>query len=205
VNHFKSFLEEATLDEAPLQTVLELSWDYTSSFPKGVLKRTEAEELKREWDLTRAAVRKVVKPLGGLMTTTTAPSPKSPKKVGSIVIGTRGDAGRLDSAKIKAALAKEIDVGSMTVKNLGEDLEEKYTKPTAAEIKKDQDRERKASGYKKPSMTDKSARKRMYGESTKAYAASLERMANDKKLKDISDSDRKTLAKLADLMKKANK
>ena len=42
------------------------------------------------------------------------------------------------------------------------------------------------------------------GESTAAYAASLERMANDKKLKDISPADRKTLAKLADLMKKAN-
>ena len=42
-------------------------------------------------------------------------------------------------------------------------------------------------------------------ESTAAYAASLERMANDKKLKDISPADRKTLAKLSDMMKNANK
>lgn len=41
-------------------------------------------------------------------------------------------------------------------------------------------------------------------ESTKAYAASLEKMANDKKLKNISKKDRDTLAKLADLMKNAN-
>lgn len=41
-------------------------------------------------------------------------------------------------------------------------------------------------------------------ESTKAYAASLEKMANDKKLKSISKADRETLAKLADLMKNAN-
>ena len=38
-------------------------------------------------------------------------------------------------------------------------------------------------------------------ESTKAYAASLEKIANDKKLKKISKKDRETLAKLADLMK----
>ena len=41
-------------------------------------------------------------------------------------------------------------------------------------------------------------------ESTKAYAASLEKMANDKKLKNISKKDRDTLSKLADLMKNAN-
>ena len=38
-------------------------------------------------------------------------------------------------------------------------------------------------------------------ESTKAYAASLEKMANDKKLKNISKKDREILAKLADMMK----
>lgn len=38
-------------------------------------------------------------------------------------------------------------------------------------------------------------------ESTKAYAASLEKMANDRKLKNISKKDREILAKLADMMK----
>ena len=37
--------------------------------------------------------------------------------------------------------------------------------------------------------------------STKAYAASLEKIANDKKLRNISKQDRETLAKLANLMK----
>jgi hypothetical protein len=41
-------------------------------------------------------------------------------------------------------------------------------------------------------------------ESTKAYAASLEKMANDRKLKNISKKDRDTLSKLADMMKNAN-
>ena len=41
-------------------------------------------------------------------------------------------------------------------------------------------------------------------ESTKAYAASLEKMASDKKLKNISKKDRETLAKIAELMKGAN-
>jgi len=42
------------------------------------------------------------------------------------------------------------------------------------------------------------------GESTKAYADSLEKIANDKKLKSISKKDRETLAKIAELMKGAN-
>jgi len=41
-------------------------------------------------------------------------------------------------------------------------------------------------------------------ESTKAYAASLEKIANDKKLKNISNKDREMLAKIADMMKNAN-
>jgi hypothetical protein len=41
-------------------------------------------------------------------------------------------------------------------------------------------------------------------ESSKAYAASLEKMASDKKLKNISKKDRDILAKLADMMKNAN-
>jgi Holliday junction resolvasome RuvABC DNA-binding subunit len=41
-------------------------------------------------------------------------------------------------------------------------------------------------------------------ESTAAYAASLEKMASDKKLKGITPKDRETLAKLAAMMKSAN-
>ena len=43
-----------------------------------------------------------------------------------------------------------------------------------------------------------------FDESTAAYAASLEKMANDKKLKGITPKDRETLAKLAAMMKSAN-
>ena len=41
-------------------------------------------------------------------------------------------------------------------------------------------------------------------ESTAEYAKSLEKIANDKKLKAISKSDKATLSKLADMMKNAN-
>jgi len=41
-------------------------------------------------------------------------------------------------------------------------------------------------------------------ESTKAYADSLEKIANDKKLKNISNKDREMLAKIANMMKNAN-
>lgn len=42
-------------------------------------------------------------------------------------------------------------------------IEEAYRKPTEAEIKKDKERERKASGKKRPSMDHKSVSKKMYG------------------------------------------
>lgn len=44
-----------------------------------------------------------------------------------------------------------------------EQVEEAYRKPTEAEIKKDKERERKASGKKRPSMDHKSVSKKMYG------------------------------------------
>lgn len=44
-----------------------------------------------------------------------------------------------------------------------EQVEEAYRKPTPAEIAKDKERERKASGKKRPSMDHKSASKKMYG------------------------------------------
>ena len=50
--NFKTYIQEAKLTQA-----LEIKVDYTSTFPKGSLKRTEAEELKKEWDEI-AAMRK---------------------------------------------------------------------------------------------------------------------------------------------------
>lgn len=44
-----------------------------------------------------------------------------------------------------------------------EQVKEAYRKPTEAEIKKDKERERKASGKKRPSMDHKSVSKKMYG------------------------------------------
>lgn len=46
--------------------------------------------------------------------------------------------------------------------------------------------------------------KMVMGESTADYAAALEKIANDKKVKEITPKDRETLSKLAQMMKSAN-
>lgn len=93
------------------------------------------------------------------------------------------------------------------------DNEEKNEAMSLRDIKNKKEREerRKKDGETRQQRMKRKVYGNMMGglkdaveESTAAYAASLERMANDKKLKDISPADRKTLAKLADLMKKAN-
>ena len=120
--------------EAKLTQVLEIKVDYTKSFPTGSLKRTEAEELKQEWDVCRSEVKKVVKPLGGLVTDTTSPSPQSGKRVGTISVGTRGDASKLDVKKIKAAL-KNVDTSGMTITKLNESTTHCSDKCCGADVK----------------------------------------------------------------------
>ena len=122
MNNFKKFLE---LEEAPLTLVLEIEVDLGVSFEKTALKRTPSEELKSEWDLYRREIRRVVKPLGGLITDTKSPSNKAApngKRIGTVTVGTRGDASKLDPAKIKAALSKNVEVSDMTITRLDESL-----------------------------------------------------------------------------------
>ena len=128
--NFKTYIQEAKLTQA-----LEIKVDYTSAFPKGSLKRTEAEELKSEWDLCRSEVRKIVKPLGGLVTDTESPSLQSGKRVGTISVGTRGDASKLNPAKIKAALSKNVDVAGMKISKLNEDTKRCSDKCCGSDVK----------------------------------------------------------------------
>lgn len=110
-----------------LEMALEIEVDLGVSFEKDALKRTPAAELKSEWDLYRSEIRRVVKPLGGLITDTKSPSNKAApngKRIGTVTVGTRGDASKLDPAKIKAALSKNVEVNDMTITRLDESLEE---------------------------------------------------------------------------------
>jgi hypothetical protein len=122
---FDEDLDESVIDEvsAPnsLEMALEIEVDLGVSFEKGALRRTEAEELKREWDLYRLEIRKVVKPLGGLVIDQEAPSPKvssNGKRIGTMTIGTRGDTSKLDPRKIKAALSRNVEVADMVITKL---------------------------------------------------------------------------------------
>ena len=75
----------------------------------------------------------------------------------------------------------------------GKKMKKSFKNQSAAEkfIKKMQDQE-DVRGYN------------MYAESTAEYAKSLEKIANDRKLKNISKKDKETLKKIAALMSKAN-
>ena len=109
-----------------LEMALEIEVDLGVSFEKTALKRTPAAELKSEWDLYRSEIRRVVKPLGGLITDTKSPSNKATpngKRIGTVTVGTRGDASKLDPAKIKAALSKNVEVNDMTITRLDESKE----------------------------------------------------------------------------------
>lgn len=121
------FDEEVQLDEA-LEMALEIEVDLGVTFDKGPLRRTEAEELKREWAVYRQEIAKVIKPLGGLVTDTFAPNPKMTntkgQRLGTMTIGTRGDTSKFDPRKIKAALSRSVDITDMKITKLDEELEE---------------------------------------------------------------------------------
>ena len=81
-----------------------------------------------------------------------------------------GGAGDWGTDKARAKLQKdtpgqEITKGKKmkTFKDVLTGIDEAYRKPTAAEIKKDKERERKASGKSRSSMSHKSAKGNMYG------------------------------------------
>lgn len=134
---FDEDLDESTINEVSmsnsLEQAIEIEVDLGVTFDKGTLTRTDAEELKRDWAVYRQEIAKVVKPLGGLVTDTTAPNPRMTntkgQRLGTVSIGTRGDASKLDAKKIKAVLSRSVDVADMKITNLNEesDLQEKIT------------------------------------------------------------------------------
>jgi hypothetical protein len=123
---FDEDLDESTINEVSmpnsLEQAIEIEVDLGVTFDKGTLKRSDAEELKREWDLYRLEIRKVIKPLGGLVIDSVAPSARMTnskgQRLGTMIIGTRGDTSKFDPRKIKAALSKNVDVVDMKITKL---------------------------------------------------------------------------------------
>ena len=127
---FDEDLDESTINEVSmpnsLEQAIEIEVDLGVTFDKGALKRSDAEELKREWDLYRLEIRKVIKPLGGLVIDSVAPNPRMTntkgQRLGTMTIGTRGDTSKFDPRKIKAALSKNVDVMDLKITKLDEAL-----------------------------------------------------------------------------------
>lgn len=114
--------EEVELDEA-LQSVTKIKFDYNDTMPKNA-KPSDVGGLKQDWNNDRAAVRSAVKPLGGLVTDSEAPS-RTNKFVGTLSIGTRGDASKLSNSAIqKAVKSKGAEIQNNQFMSESVDLEE---------------------------------------------------------------------------------
>ena len=114
--------EEVELDEA-LQSVTKIKFDYKDTMPKNA-KPSDVGGLKQDWNNDRAAVRSAVKPLGGLVTDSEAPS-RTNKFVGTLSIGTRGDASKLSNSAIqKAVKSKGAEIQNNQFMSESVDLEE---------------------------------------------------------------------------------
>lgn len=102
--------DEEEVDEA-LQPVTKIRFDYKDTLPKSP-KPSDVGGLKQDWKSEKMSVQSAVKSLGGLVTDSEAPS-TSNKFVGTISIGTRGDASKLSNAAIqKAVKSKGAEIQS---------------------------------------------------------------------------------------------
>ena len=114
--------EEVELEEA-LQSVTKIKFDYKDTMPKNA-KPSDVGGLKQDWNNDRTAVRSAVKPLGGLVTDSEAPS-RTNKFVGTLSIGTRGDASKLSNSAIqKAVKSKGAEIQNNQFMSESVDLEE---------------------------------------------------------------------------------
>ena len=114
--------EEVELDEA-LQSVTKIKFDYKDTMPKDP-KPSDVGGLKQDWNNDRTAVRSAVKPLGGLVTDSEAPS-RTNKFVGTLSVGTRGDASKLSNSAIqKAVKSKGAEIQNNQFMSESVDLEE---------------------------------------------------------------------------------
>lgn len=115
-------VESVELDEA-LQSVTKIKFDYKDTMPKNA-KPSDVGGLKQDWNNDRTAVRSAVKPLGGLVTDSEAPS-RTNKFVGTLSVGTRGDASKLSNSAIqKAVKSKGAEIQNNQFMSESVDLEE---------------------------------------------------------------------------------
>lgn len=111
---------------------------------------------------------------------------------------------QIGNVKIKSALADKDNPKHKAAKSIMAKVRDKIK--NALSKKKEEPKKEKP---KKKSKSADAQNAALYGgnlsfESTKAYGKTLDKMASDRKLKNISKKDRELLAKLAQMMKTAN-
>lgn len=200
--------EESDLTEA-LVKVTDVEFNYRDQLPNSP-KTSDLGAIKDEWKKDRVALRDAVKKMGGLVTNTVAPS-RGNRWVGTVTIGTRGDASKLDDKSIqKAVKGHGIEIHSNQFRE-STNLEEqkyavKYTHPTDKKSGKTTGPLSKAAADKKAAMGNRVDR--VGGKYTvipHVEAAGQEYTAVPIKTGDVSQADRLTIAKMDAIMKKRSK
>jgi hypothetical protein len=206
-NAMRGKVESTNLEEA-LVKVTDVEFNYRDQLPNSP-KTSDLGAISGEWKQDRIALRDAVKKMGGLVTNTVAPS-RGNKWVGTVTIGTRGDASKLDDKSIQKAVKRHgIEIHSNQFKestNLEEKYAVKYTHPTDKKSGKTTGPMSKAAADKKAAMGNRVDR--VGGKYTvipHVEAAGQEYTAVPIKTGDVSQADRLTIAKMDAIMKKRSK
>lgn len=112
------------LEEA-LVKVTDVEFNYRDQLPNSP-QPSDLGAIANEWKQDRMALRDAIKRMGGLVTNTIAPS-RGTKWVGTVTIGTRGDASKLDDKSIQNAVKKHgIEIHSDQFRESTESVNENY-------------------------------------------------------------------------------
>lgn len=112
------------LDEA-LVKVTDVEFNYRDQLPNSP-KPSDLGAIANEWKQDRMALRDAIKKMGGLVTNTIAPT-RGTKWVGTVTIGTRGDASKLDDKSIQKAVKNHgIEIHDNQFRESTETVNENY-------------------------------------------------------------------------------
>jgi hypothetical protein len=112
------------LEEA-LVKVTDVEFNYRDQLPNSP-QPSDLGAIGNEWKQDRMALRDAIKKMGGLVTNTIAPT-RGTKWVGTVTIGTRGDASKLDDKSIQKAVKKHgIEIHDNQFRESTETVDENY-------------------------------------------------------------------------------
>ena len=113
-----------SLEEA-LVKVTDVEFNYRDQLPNSP-QPSDLGAIADEWKQDRMALRDAIKKMGGLVTNTIAPT-RGTKWVGTVTIGTRGDASKLDDKSIQNAVKKHgIEIHDNQFRESIETVDENY-------------------------------------------------------------------------------